>query len=276
MTGGLAGAGRSPSRQGPNDAPQVHEDGIEAIWKTHGLGRVRSILAATSGVQDETYIVIQERVVRFNTRDPQVRTFRRVLERTSRVRSARREPGASPDHDRPRRRARGRSLRRHRRDPAAGGERDRKPRCADGLLARRAGIGRGQEPRAYPRGFTFDAFGARRSLADGPFRTRADYVRDHAQACCTGSTHPARHAALNEQGRAASGGLRRTRRGAPLGAPSSCQLVGAESTTPVEPHTEGTWAAEIGNFPMCAAVPPGRLKVALRDLARLDPRGGPG
>ena len=31
-------------------------------------------------------------------------------------------------------------------------------------------------------GFTFDAFGALRSLADDPFPTWADYVRDYAQA----------------------------------------------------------------------------------------------
>lgn len=46
------------------------------FWEAHGLGDIRKIVAASGGVRNECYIVNDELVARFNTRDPQFAKFR--------------------------------------------------------------------------------------------------------------------------------------------------------------------------------------------------------
>ena len=54
---------------------QITLNQIRAIWAAHGLGAVRSAVPTPSGSRNESYIVNDELVIRFNTQDPQFAKF---------------------------------------------------------------------------------------------------------------------------------------------------------------------------------------------------------
>ena len=55
---------------------RVHEADLRAIWQAHGLGDFRSAVPAARGSRNESYIVDDALVIRFNTLDPQFPKFR--------------------------------------------------------------------------------------------------------------------------------------------------------------------------------------------------------
>ena len=61
--------------QNPQTVSQVTFNQIREIWTAHGLGVVRSIVPTPSGSRNESYIVNDELVIRFNTQDPQFAKF---------------------------------------------------------------------------------------------------------------------------------------------------------------------------------------------------------
>ena len=61
--------------QEPGKLPRITIDHIREIWAVYGLGAVRSVVAPPSGVRNESYIVNDELVIRFNTQDPQFAKF---------------------------------------------------------------------------------------------------------------------------------------------------------------------------------------------------------
>lgn len=53
----------------------IARERIEAIWRAHELGSVQRVVPLSSGGRNECYVVNDDRVIRFNTRDPQFAKF---------------------------------------------------------------------------------------------------------------------------------------------------------------------------------------------------------